>query len=64
MANNTAGQMSRLSLYTKIQELLRVFEEKQAKVEQMMQAKSELAQVDLDAMRTLQKCEARLNHHK
>ena len=56
--------MSRINLYSKVQELSKVLEQKQRLVEDMIKAKSELGQQDLDAMRALQRCEVRLNHHK
>ena len=38
--------------------------DKRGQLEGLDEARSELANADLEAMRTLQKCEIRLNHHK
>ena len=63
-ANNAASTQSRISLYSKIQELTRTHEQKQNIASQMNEAKSELNQDDLNSMRMLQRCEVKQNHYK
>ena len=63
-ANNNASAQSRLGLYQKIKELTKSFDAKSAQIAKMIDAKAELASVDLDAMRVLQKSETRLQHLK
>ena len=63
-ANNTASNLSRLNLYQKISSLSLNYQKKQAEAEQLQNAKVELAQSDLEAMRELQKSETRLQQLK
>ena len=63
-ANNAASIYSRLSLYQKISELKKSYEAKHSQSSKMVDAKSDLTQTDLDAMRSLQKSETHLQHLK
>lgn len=64
IAINAAQAQSRLSLYQKIQELTKSYVQQLNQVSQMIEAKAELNQNDLNANIKMQKCEVRLNQHK